>query len=160
MPHILSIVGRSDSGKTTLIEKLIPELARRGYRIATVKHQACGFEVDREGKNSWRHASAGACAVVLSSPHKIALIKTLEKEMGLGEIASRFLFEYDLILAEGYKEEPWPKIEVVCGTPLRTEGEVLAYVTETTHDSCVPEFTFKDIQKIADLIEKELLQCG
>ena len=55
MIPIVSIVGKSDSGKTTLIEKLLPELTRRGYRIATVKHDVHGFEVDREGKDSWRH---------------------------------------------------------------------------------------------------------
>ena len=89
MIPIISIVGKSDSGKTTLIEKLVPELTRRGYRVATVKHDIHGFEVDREGKDSWRHKQAGAHTVVISSPQKIALIRDVEKDLTLDEIREK-----------------------------------------------------------------------
>ena len=88
MIPIVSVVGKSDSGKTTLIEKLVPELTRRGYRVATVKHDMHGFEVDREGKDSWRHKQAGAHTVVIASPQKIALIRDVERDLTLDEISS------------------------------------------------------------------------
>ena len=75
MIPIISIVGKSDSGKTTLIEKIIPELNKRGYRVATVKHDVHGFDIDIEGKDSWRHKNSGAHTVVISSPQKIAMIR-------------------------------------------------------------------------------------
>ena len=96
MIPIISIVGKSDSGKTTLIEKLVPELTRRGYRVATVKHDVHGFEVDREGKDSWRHKQAGAHTVVISSPQKIALIRDVEKDSTLDEIRRRWVQDVDL----------------------------------------------------------------
>ena len=89
MIPIVSIVGKSDIGKTTLIEKLLPELTGRGYRVATVKHDVHGFEVDREGKDSWRHKKAGAHTVVISSPQKIALIRDVEKDLTLEEVRGK-----------------------------------------------------------------------
>ena len=70
MIPIVSIVGRSNTGKTTLIEKLIPELRRRGYRVATIKHNIHGFDIDHEGKDSWRHKKAGARLTVIASPQQ------------------------------------------------------------------------------------------
>ena len=112
MIPIVSIVGKSDIGKTTLIEKLLPELTRRGYRIATVKHDVHGFEVDREGKDSWRHKKAGAHTVVISSPQKVAVIRDVEKDLTLEEVREKLIQEVDLILSEGYKKDVQPKIEV------------------------------------------------
>src|SRR4030066_1554380 len=112
MIPIISIVGKSDSGKTTLIEKLVPELTRRGYRVATVKHDVHGFEVDQEGKDSWRHKKAGAHTVVISSPQKIALIRDVEKDLTLEEIREKFIQDVDLILSEGYKKDIQPKTGV------------------------------------------------
>ena len=72
MIPIVSIVGKSGAGKTTLIEKMIPELKKRGYRVATIKHDVHGFDIDHEGKDSWRHKKAGAHATIISSPWKVA----------------------------------------------------------------------------------------
>lgn len=70
---IICVVGRSKSGKTTLLEKLIPELKRRGYRVATIKHHSHpGFEIDVPGKDTWRHAQAGSDHVIISAPDKVA----------------------------------------------------------------------------------------
>jgi molybdopterin-guanine dinucleotide biosynthesis protein B len=88
------------------------ELTRRGYRVATVKHDIHGFEVDREGKDSWRHKKAGAHTVVISLPQKIALIQDVEKDLTLDEIREKFIQDADLILSEGYKKDVQPKIEV------------------------------------------------
>src|SRR3989304_9649697 len=113
MVPIISIVGKSDSGKTTLIEKLVRELIRRGYAVGTVKHDAHQFEIDHPGKDSWRHKQAGAGTVVVSSPAKAAVVKSVDKELTLDEIAAAYLADVDIILTEGFKREPKPKVEVL-----------------------------------------------
>ena len=111
---ILSFVGRSNSGKTTLIERVIPELTRAGYRVATVKHAGHGFELDTEGKDSWRHKQAGASTVVVVSNGSMAMFADVSKEMKVEEVRDRFLDnQTDLIIAEGWKSEGYPKIAVV-----------------------------------------------
>ena len=110
---IVSVVGRSDVGKTTLLEKLIPELKRRGYRVATVKHHAHpGFEIDQPGKDTWRHAQAGSDHVIIAAPDKVASIRRVDREPTLDEITAG-ITDVDIILAEGYKWADYLKIEVV-----------------------------------------------
>jgi molybdopterin-guanine dinucleotide biosynthesis adapter protein len=112
MIPIVSIVGKSDSGKTTLLEKIVRELRNRGYRIATIKHDAHSFEIDHEGKDSWRHKKAGANITVISSPEKMAMVADTDHDHALSEIRDKFIRDVDLILTEGYKREEHPKIEV------------------------------------------------
>jgi len=109
---ILSIVGYSDSGKTTYLERLIPELVKRGIRITVVKHDVHGFEIDKPGKDSYRLKQAGAMTSIISSPEKIAVIADTDHDLTLSEIRDRFGFDADLILSEGYKNDVHPKIEV------------------------------------------------
>ena len=163
MIPIISIVGKSDSGKTTLIEKLVPELTRRGYRVATVKHDMHGFEVDREGKDSWRHKQAGAHTVVISSPHKLALIRDVEKDLTLDEIRGRWIQDVDLILSEGYKRDVQPKIEVfrkekheklLC----TKKDNLVALVSDQKFRVGVPCFDLEDMRGLSDFIEKEFLK--
>lgn len=108
----ISVVGKSNSGKTTLVEILVKELRHRGYRIATIKHSHGNVRIDTRGKDTWRHAMAGAETVVLSSPGKFAFIKNLEKELQLDEILE-FIDGVDLIIAEGYRSLDKPKIAVI-----------------------------------------------
>ncbi|HEX3015676.1 MAG TPA: molybdopterin-guanine dinucleotide biosynthesis protein B, partial [Desulfobacteria bacterium] len=89
MTPVISIVGKSNVGKTTLIEKLIAELKRRGFKVATVKHDVHGFEIDIPGKDTWRHAQAGADVVVISSPQKLAMINRVEQELELDQICAQ-----------------------------------------------------------------------
>jgi len=163
MIPIISIVGKSDSGKTTLIEKLVPELTRRGYRIATVKHDVHGFEVDREGKDSWRHKKAGAHMVVISSPNKVALIRDVEKDLTLDEIRDKLIRDVDLILSEGYKRDVQPKIEIfrkekhqelLCAK----EDNLIAIVSDQTFNVGVPCFDLEDMKGLSSFIEKEILR--
>jgi molybdopterin-guanine dinucleotide biosynthesis protein B len=163
MIPIISIVGKSDSGKTTLIEKLVPELTRKGYRVATVKHDIHGFEVDREGKDSWRHKQAGAHTVVISSPEKIALIRDVEKDLTLDEIRGRWIQDVDLILSEGYKKDIQPKIEVfrkeIHKKLLCTKKDnLVAIVSNQKFNVGVPCFHLEDMKGLSNFIEEEFLK--
>src|SRR3972149_11227924 len=112
MIPVVGVVGKSNVGKTTFLEKLIAELTRRGWRVGTIKHDAHGFDIDKPGKDSWRHAQAGSRAVAISSPEKVAVIKQVSREVTLDELASLVAGEGDIVLCEGYKRSEQPKIEV------------------------------------------------
>lgn len=134
-PALVAIVGKSDSGKTTLIEKLLPELIKLGLRVGTVKHDAHSFDIDHPGKDSWRHGHAGALAYVVSSPKRLAYIANLETETTLADIARRFFAGFDLVVAEGYKRSAPHLVElfrVAAGheAPLCAPDEALALVTD------------------------------
>ncbi|MCL7474970.1 MAG: molybdopterin-guanine dinucleotide biosynthesis protein B [ANME-2 cluster archaeon] len=106
----ICIVGPSGSGKTTLIEKLIHSLTEKKYSVGTIKHHSHDdFEVDHEGKDTWRHAQAGARTVCISSPTMFALVKRVEQELTLDEIA-RHLDDRDVILADGFNRSEWPRV--------------------------------------------------
>ncbi len=109
---IISIVGKSDSGKTSFIEELIPRLKEEGIRVATIKHDVHGFTMDRPGKDTYRHKESGAGMVIISSPKRIALIRDVEEEYSLVRLQELYGEGFDLILTEGYKKEDRTKIEV------------------------------------------------
>jgi molybdopterin-guanine dinucleotide biosynthesis protein B len=160
MPPIVSIVGKSGAGKTTFIEKLIPELKRRGYRVGVIKHAFHRFEFDRQGKDSWRHKAAGADAVLVSAPGSIVLVKDGQGE-SLDQLQG-YLQEMDLILTEGFKQENKPRIEIFRkerhAQPL-SEGNVnlVALVTDADLNWKVPTFGLEDVKGVADLIEERFL---
>lgn len=160
MPPIISVVGTSNVGKTTLIEKLIPVLKRRGYRIGVVKHAHHGFSIDRKGKDSWRHRTAGADTVMVASPGKIAMVKDEPCE----DLAclEKYFEGMDLVITEGYKRETKPKIEVfrkaASKSPVCLDNHnLIALVTDADIDAKVPKFGLEDIENLADLIEKRFL---
>lgn len=161
MTPVLSIVGRSDAGKTTLLEGLIAELKGRGYRVATIKHDVHGFEIDQPGKDSWRHAQAGSEAVVISSPEKLALIRRVDHDWSMEEIG-QLLGDFDITLTEGYKAGGAPKLEVhrheLGEGLLCTPEELIAVATDEPLEMPLPQFDLKDFPGMADLIEKRLLQ--
>ena len=135
-PALVAIVGKSDSGKTTLIEKVVPELVRLGLRVGTVKHDAHSFEIDHPGKDSWRHGQAGAHAYAIASPERLAFITKLDGEMPLADIARRFFAGFDLVVAEGYKRTAPHRVELFRvgaghAEPLCGPGEAIALVTDS-----------------------------
>ena len=158
MPPIVSVVGRSDSGKTTFLEKLIPALKTRGLRVAVVKHDSHGFEMDRPGKDTWRLRQAGADAVMISAPNQMALIRAgLDREASLDELAALVSEQVDLVLTEGYKSGDKPKIEVSRavisgGELLCTRDELLAVVADGPRSIDVPQFDLEDANGVADLL--------
>jgi len=163
MVPVVSIVGASGSGKTTLLEKVITRLKRRGWRVAILKHDAHGFEIDREGKDSWRHKKAGAATVALSSPDKFAVIKDTAVEWPPERIIASYLADADIIITEGYKKGPFPKIEVVRAAHSRKpvcgkDPLLLAYVTDVALKASVPIIGLDDYNGVARFIEKEVLK--
>jgi len=160
---IVSIVGKSNSGKTTLLEKIIPELVKRGYRVATVKHNLHGFDIDYEGKDSWRHKKAGAHTTIISSPHQLALIQDVDHDHSFDEIRNNYIKNVDIIFTEGYKGNPFPKIEVyraeLKNEPLYKKADnLLAFASDTKLDIGVPCFDINDTPNIVDLIENTFLK--
>ena len=161
MPPIVSIVGKSESGKTTFIEKLIKELKSRGYRVATIKHTPQGMTFDEPDKDSWRHLQAGSEATAIASPNKVVLIKPTGQDLTLEEIV-RFLGEdYDIILAEGFKQSDAPKIEVhrkEAGSPLNNIKKLIAIVTNEPLETKTRQFSLQDIKGLADLLEEGFIK--
>jgi len=161
MRPIISIVGKSESGKTTLLEGLIVELKKRGYSVAVIKHAGEDFELDKMGKDTWRLSRGGSETVAISTPRKLAIIRQVERDLSPQEL-SRFIgWGCDLILTEGFKQSNTLKIEV----HRKEQGEgllcppkqLLAVVTDEPLDIEVPQFSKDKIQGLADLIENWLL---
>ena len=162
MPAIVSIVGRSQTGKTTLIEKLIRELKLRGYRIGTIKHTHHALDIDKTGKNSARHRSAGADTVILSAPGEMAMIKTGQSDAI--EERVHFFDDMDLLITEGYKRSRQPKIEVVrtARNPdlcCQNDPNLTAVVSDAPVEVDVPHFGLNDIVRLADFIESSFLKA-
>jgi molybdopterin-guanine dinucleotide biosynthesis protein B len=156
-PPVFCVVGRSNTGKTTLIERLIPVLASKGVRVATIKHHDRPFEMDLQGKDTYRHKSAGAKAAMIVSDRKLGLVKDLEREMHVDELVARYMDDVDLVIVEGYKQEPLPKIEVYNyrenDPPVAAEDEFLvAIVADAPVPAAVPVFLRDDIEAIAAFI--------
>ena len=164
-PPIVSIVSKKRSGKTTLLEKLIPELKRRGYRVGTVKHDTHGFDIDHEGKDTYRHKACGAEAVMISSPWKLSFIKDSKEDLSLDKLVSIYMNDLDIVLTEGYKRANMPQVEVFRSTahktPLHVKGEensLFAIVSDVPVDLGVPNLDIDDIPGLADLIEDRFLK--
>ncbi len=162
-PHV-SLVGKSNSGKTTLLEKLVRELKSRGLRVGTIKHDLHDFDIDRPGKDSWRHAQAGADTVVISSPRRAAAIQRLQREYPLAELVARFFDDVDLVVTEGYKRESTCRVEVhraARGPELVCRAEeLLAVATDEPLALEVPQFDLNDAAGLADFLVERLVKGG
>ena len=161
---VVSIVGKGDSGKTTFLEKLIRELAVRGVRVATVKHHVHDYDIDVPGKDSWRHARAGATATMVSSPDKFALVEKVEREYTLPELAHLAAESgCDILLTEGYKLEATVRVEIARRARseelLSTADELIAVVTDMPEivPDGVAAFALDDASGVADLIQARFL---
>ena len=161
MPPVISIVGKSKSGKTTLIEKLIRELKSRGYRVATIKHSPQESDFDEPGKDSWRHIQAGSEATAASAPDKIVLIKPVIHEATLDEVVNLIGEDFDIILAEGFKQGNTPKIEVHrkdSGIIIQGLKKLIAIVTDEPLETRTRQFSPEDTGPLADLLEKGFIK--
>jgi len=152
---IVCVAGKSGAGKTTFLEKLIRELKNRKVRVGTIKHDAHGFDLDKPGKDTWRHARAGADTVIISSPAKFALIKNVEEEMSLDRVAE-LIQDMDIILVEGYKGSAKPKIEINrtahSSGLLCVSDELIALVSDAEWNIGIPLFDLDDASGVSDLL--------
>lgn len=164
MPLILSIVGKSEVGKTTLLLNILPELKKRGYKLAAVKHCPHGFDLDVEGKDSWKFSVAGADGILLTSPHQIAVMKKMEdKSPSVKELIDRFFHDFDLVLIEGLKAEPTvKKIETlrkgISESVETPPDELAAVVADLPLEIEKPVFPPNDINGIVRFIEDLIKQ--
>lgn len=161
MQPIVSIVGKSGGGKTTLLESLIVELKRRNRKIAIIKHTHHDFEIDEIGKDSWRFSQAGGDVVTVSSPSRFAIFKKTEQDLNPQEIARYIVGDYDLILTEGFMRSDALKIEVhrkeVSAELLCSPQQLLAVVTDEPLTIDVPQFSKDEAGKIVDLLEDKVI---
>jgi molybdopterin-guanine dinucleotide biosynthesis adapter protein len=162
MPPIISIVGKSSTGKTTFLEKLIRELSQRGYRVATIKHSHHSISFDNPNKDSWRHARAGAVATMVSSTTEIQIIKPVSRELTVEELASHLGEDYDVILSEGFSRGNAPKVEIhrkATGPLLDTASNLFAIVTDEPLDTDAKQFAPQDVDGVADLIIEKFIKA-
>jgi molybdopterin-guanine dinucleotide biosynthesis protein MobB len=159
MLPVVSIVGTAHSGKTTFLEKLIKELKKRGYRVATVKHTSHDVSFDKPGKDSFRHVRAGSVAAAVSTDKEFALIKPIDEIPTIDDIVHYFGDSYDILLTEGFKRGSAPKIEVhrkEVGPPLAGGlTELIAVLSDEPLDVSVPQYSLEDYTAIADMLEEQ-----
>ncbi|HMB15852.1 MAG TPA: molybdopterin-guanine dinucleotide biosynthesis protein B [Pelovirga sp.] len=166
MTPVVSIVAKSGTGKTTLLEKLIAEMKHRGYRVGAIKHDAHSFSIDHEGKDSWRLTQAGADTMLITSPAKVAMVKQHQhSEPVISETIATYCQDVDIVLTEGFKRSSMPKIEVhrrERSATLLCRGEqhdstLFAVASDEPLELDVPVFDINDARGIGDLIEKRFL---
>jgi molybdopterin-guanine dinucleotide biosynthesis protein B len=156
IPPVVAVIGHSGSGKTTFLEKLIPELTGRGLRVGSIKHDVHGFEMDKPGKDSWRHKHAGASTTIISSPYQIGMVMDVEYDHQPEELLSLFN-GMDIILTEGYKGSRIPKLEIFRAekTPeplCKNDKTLIAIITDAQIDLSVPVFPTTAVKKVAELL--------
>ncbi len=159
---VFGIAGWSGSGKTTLLEKLIPQLTARGLKVAVIKHAHHGFDIDRPGKDSYRHREAGASEVLLSCNDRWALMHERRdgSDVTLDDLLAR-LAPCDLVLVEGFKQEPIPKLEVCRPEngkpPLFPErSDIVAVASNVALATSLPRLALDDVAAIADFVMNTL----
>ena len=159
MSKVINIVGYSSNvGKTLLIENLIKELKSRGYSIATIKHDVHGFDIDKKGKDTYKHREAGAETVVISSKNRFAMIKELNEEIEFNDII-KLLLDKDIILVEGYKNSNLRKIEVyrsgVSDKIITPKEKLIAVASDIELNlDGVLEVNINDYKSLANIVEE------
>ena len=162
---ILTVIGYSNAGKTRCVVGLIASLSRRGYHIASAKHCHQGFNLDVRGKDSWHHKEAGAVMTIMSGKNRIGIVSDAEPLVPLQQLADRYIHDADLLLAEGYSWEPYPKILILSKESLEQERPhapdlLFALVGEKPMASSLPQFTFEELDRLALLIERRYLHAS
>jgi molybdopterin-guanine dinucleotide biosynthesis protein MobB len=164
---IVAFVAKSNTGKTTLLEKVILELQQRGYRIGAIKHDAQNFDIDHPGKDSYRLAAAGAATMLITSSEKLALIKKHTETPPLEKLVETYFGDVDIVLTEGFKRSNPPKIEVhrrERSPTLICRGEehdptLLAVASDEPLDLDVPVLDINNPAQVADFIEDNVIRA-
>ena len=155
---LIIIAGWSGSGKTTFLEKLIPELRKRDLRVGAIKHHHGEFELDQPGKDSWRHKEAGAEITLISSPEKIGMVMDVDHDPGIDELLPH-MNGIDIIVVEGYKKEKRPKIEIFRSAShekpcFLDDPNLIAIVSDIDLDLNIPEFRLDDVEGLVNFLIK------
>lgn len=152
---VISLVGYSNSGKTTVMESLIRILKRKGYKVAAVKHAAHGYTMDPPGTDSWHYAEAGADKVVIVGPGSYTMHEFHQEKKLLQDILDR-IKDVDIVLIEGFKGEPGPKIEIYrqdySSNRIDLGGDLAAVVSDVALPGDIPRFSFEQLEDLADFI--------
>ena len=158
-PPMVCFVGPSGVGKTTLVAQVIQHLSDRGLRVGALKHASHSFQMDRRGKDTHRFRVSGARAIAIASPTERALITTTERRTTLLELAATLPDNLDFIVAEGWKSEGAPKVEVHRGdAPLLSYGGelegLIAIATDRpgAHEVAIPQFSLEDVAQLCEYI--------
>jgi molybdopterin-guanine dinucleotide biosynthesis protein MobB len=159
---VVSFIGKKKSGKTTVLLGVVAELRRRGYRVAVIKHDTHGFEVDVPGTDSYRFREIGAEVVGISSPDQYVWLNTIQEERGLQDLVRQIREPVDLVITEGFKKQDAPKIEVsrrARSTELVSTPDELIGITsdQPFPDYPISQFALDDFRGLADLIEQRIL---
>ncbi len=160
---VIGFFGYSNSGKTTVVAKLVKILTTRGYRVAAIKHAAHGYDMDVPGKDSWQHFRAGAETVVLVGPDSMTMHKRTRTESGLVEAVEMIKNDPDieLILVEGFKSQPGPKIQILRGEGYTDEDidqQAIAVVCDGPLPIAPPCFYSHNLDPLADFIVAHFLE--
>jgi len=150
---VISFVAYSGTGKTTLLEKVVAELKSRGTRIAVIKHDAHEFDVDKQGKDTWRFTQAGADVVAIANARHAAIMEN--RPISFEDLVAK-IDNVDIIITEGWKNADLTKIALrreATGNDFPTDiVNVVAYVSDTEFDTHLPVFSFEGVRDIADFI--------
>lgn len=163
---VVSFVAKSGTGKTTLLEKVIVHLKERGYRVGVVKHDAHCFDIDHQGKDSYRLTAAGADTMLISSSEKLAVVKKHAVSPPIEELLSTYFTDVDIVLTEGFKKSSMPKIELHrqdrSETLLCRGGEhdptLIAVVSDERLELDVPVLNLNNIEEVVGFIEARFLK--
>lgn len=167
MTPVISIVGKTNSGKTTFLERVIPVFKKKGYRIGTIKHDVHYFDIDHKGKDTYRMTDAGSDTVVIVSKEKMAMVKQLQGEPPVDMIVQQLFDDVDLVFTEGFKKQNKPKIEVTStGDLLCRNDETLRAVILNAYSGpirtglhmpkTIPSFKIQELSEIIEFIENML----
>jgi molybdopterin-guanine dinucleotide biosynthesis protein MobB len=157
---VVSVVGKKKAGKTTLVVALVEEFTARGYRIGTVKHDAHTFEIDHEGKDSYKHFHAGAVTTLILSDERLAMVKRCAVPLSVMDLFERYFDpETDLIITEGFKRSPLPKVEIYRHKPgdegllcVKPEDNLIAVVSDEAVATDRPIFATAALKELVDFL--------
>ena len=159
---VVSVIGKQNVGKTTLLGLIIPLLKKKGYRVGTIKYNVPSFEIDYEGKDTYRHYQTGAEVVSISSPKKLAIIKRVDrKPLSIRDIIKCNYQDIDIVLVEGYKNWRYPYIEIrnnyqqikSVNTGYRHHLKITS-ITEAC--STIPTFSKSTLNNVIKFIESKM----
>ncbi len=155
---IISIAGKQNAGKTTLLKDLIPKLKEQGYRVGTLKYNIRKFDIDHEGKDTYKYSNSGADSVAISTQSEFVVMKKTAKPLTLHEIIEAHFNDVDIVLVEGYREDDYPRIRIIDLQDTKTvktdaKNELLL-VNEKSENRC---FSIENLNKALDFIEKNVI---